>query len=279
MRTRCFPEHNYKAFFINGKTIRIKLDPEKPITNLRYPEFYDVKITDYCTGKCPYCYQNSGEYNPAYADAFDKLEKYFGGMSKNQRPFQVAIGGGNPNQHVDFISILSLFHCLDIVPNYTTNGIGINSEIIDATKKYCGGVAVSCHPHLQWYWAEAVNKLKNATQCNLHIIISDKQSIDYFCKIYKIYKDVIKYFVLLPYEAAGRATKKEIDYKYLTETLSQMGNIEQVAFGANFYRYLCFSNFKLSLYEPEIYSKFLDVKDMKIYNSSFNLVEPKYDTK
>ena len=55
MKTRVFPEHNYKGIHINGKTIRIALDPKKPIEELKWPEFYDVKVTPYCEGNCSYC--------------------------------------------------------------------------------------------------------------------------------------------------------------------------------------------------------------------------------
>jgi hypothetical protein len=233
----------------------------------------DVKITNKCSGKCPYCYQNSGDENSGYIHAFDKLYEYFNPMSDNQKPFQVAIGGGNPNQHPDFVPILSLFKCLNIVPNYTTNGIGLTPEILEATKKYCGGVAISCHPHLRWHWEAAIEKLSPLVQTSLHIIISDKNSIDNLVEIRHNFQDKIKYFVLLPYEAAGRASKKEIDYIYFTKVLDNIKNLENIAFGANFYPYLKESPRKLSLYQPEIFSKFLDVKDMKIYKSSFNLVE------
>lgn len=51
-------------------------------------------------------------------------------------------------------------------------------------------------------------------------------------------------------------------------------NQSQIAFGANFYPYLLKGghNIKVALYEPEIMSKFLDLKDMKVYPSSFNLI-------
>ena len=47
----------------------------------------------------------------------------------------------------------------------------------------------------------------------------------------------------------------------------------KIAFGANFYSYLLKSPgvFNVSLYEPESMSKFLDLKDMKVYPSSFHL--------
>jgi len=147
-----------------------------------------------------------------------------------------------------------------------------SDPIVQATKKYCGGVAVSCHPHLKKHWERAATiyyacKIK----LNFHIIISDKESIDYFKDIYEYWKDMVDYFVLLPYEAQGRAKEKEIDWEYLVKILPE--EYSKIAFGANFYPYLIGGghNIKVSLYEPEIMSKFLDLKDMSLYPSSFNL--------
>ena len=170
----------------------------------------------------------------------------------------------------------------DICPNYTTNGMFCDYteaaaseneiEILKATQKYCGGVAISCHLHLQDYWEVAARQfIKYGIRLNFHIIISDKKSIDEFVEIYNEWKGRVEYFVLLPYGNQGRAEKKEIDWEYLVKMLPE--NQSQIAFGANFYPYLLKGghNIKVALYEPEIMSKFLDLKDMRVYPSSFNL--------
>ncbi len=273
MKTRILKENNYKGIYHNGKTLRIALDPKLPITDLSYPEFWDVKITSKCRGGCDYCYQSSSPKSKHFEDIVGKTLDFFQDMTKNQRPFQVALGGGNPNEHPDFIKLLETYNELGITPNYTTNGMGLTPEVLRATKEYCGGVAVSCHKHLEKTWRMAILKL---TACdikvNLHLIISDRQNINYFLKIYKEYKDSVAYFVLLPYEAMGRAKNKKIDYEYLTESLEKIKS-DQIAFGANFYEYLKKEGKKLdvSLYEPEIMSKYLDMEDMSIHKSSFNL--------
>lgn len=279
IKTRIFPESNYKAIWYNGKTIRIALNPAKPITELEYPEFYDVKITSKCRGKCPWCYMDSKETDDHYDDTTEKIQQFFGLMNSNQRPFQVAIGGGEPTESPEFFKILEAFNNLGIVPNYTTNGMWVEntdiefvSKMSEYTIKYCGGVAVSCHPHLEKYWTGAANYYKSwGVKLNFHIIISDKESIDNFVRIYNKWYDKVDYFVLLPYGSQGRAPQKEIDWGYLIKKLPDKHS--QIAFGANFYPYLLKGghNIKVSLYEPEIMSKFLDLKDMKLYSSSFNL--------
>jgi len=270
-RKRVSIKENYSAIYINGKTIRIAIDKTKPIVELEYPEFYDVKITDFCTGKCPWCYQSSTPLGLHFEDIIGKCKQFFGTLTENQKPFQVALGGGNPNQHPDFIELLKYLYSIKIIPNYTTNGIGLSEDILKATNKYCGGVAVSCHPHLEKIWKEAIESLKKyKVKINLHIIISDKESIQYLQKIYEQYKDEIDYFVLLPYSAQGRARNKKINYDELTKFMKKVDN-SKIAFGANFYKYLKNNQdiIKVSLYEPEIMSKYLDLSTMKIYKSSF----------
>lgn len=277
IKTRIFPENNYKSIWCNGKTLRFTLDHTKPITELTYPEFYDIKVTGNCEGKCPYCYMDSKQ-EEHYPDIIEKTRNFFKGMSKNELPFQVALGGGEPTSHPDFLELLKVLkEEFDICPNYTTNGMWVRDrkdikKLLEETKKYCGGVAISCHPHLMQYWVKAaLLYLQNDIKLNFHIIISDKESIDDFKDIYNSFKTRVDYFVLLPYGTQGRAPKKEIDWEYLLEVLPE--DQSKIAFGANFYPYLLKGghNIKVSLYEPEIMSKFIDLKDMKVYPSSFNL--------
>ena len=138
MKTRVFPEHNYKGFYFNNNTVRIAIDPTKPITELIYPEFYDVKITDKCHGKCPYCYMDSKPDDSNYENVLGKISDFFGIMSENEKPFQVAIGGGEPTDCPDFINSLELFHNLGITPNNTTKGMFIDNDnyYINKLKQY-----------------------------------------------------------------------------------------------------------------------------------------------
>jgi len=270
-RSRSFKKENYHSFWIKGKTYRYVYDATKPIADLKYPEFYDIKINNYCEGNCSYCYQNSGEEDEGYNNSFEKIKSIFIKMTENEKPYQIAIGGGNPNQHKDFIEIIKWLDENNICPNYTTNGIGLTEEILEASEKYCGGVAITCHPHLESIWKDAIEKFKDKKIIlNLHLVISDKESIDYFIDTYKKYNKVVSYFVLLPYISnVGRADKKEIDYKYLENKLKEIEKIKQIAFGAHFYEWLKIVDLDVLLYEPEIMSKFIDLKDMMIYKSSF----------
>ena len=282
-KKRVFPEHNYYSVWMgDGRTFRFQIDDDKPITELSFPEFYDVKITGYCTGNCPWCYMDSRPEFQHYEDIVGKAKDFFGNMSENERPFQVAIGGGNPNEHPDFIEFCEYLLSIGIVPNYTTNGIGITPEIIKTTLNTCGGVALSAHPHLEKYWKQSTVDLYNAgvDEINSHIIISDRESIDYFLSVYNDFKKIVKHFVLLPYITQGRAPKKDIDFDYLSIALDNFEDLSKIAFGAHFYEYLLDKDWPVSLYEPETMSGFLDMYDMRVYNSSFDLTEKRvgYET-
>jgi organic radical activating enzyme len=280
IKTRIFPEHNYKAIHVNGKTLRIALNPNKPIDELSYPEFYDVKVTPYCEGNCPYCYQNSLQTSSHPDNIIEKFKFFFGQMDGNQKPFQIAFGGGEPTTHPDFLQLMKVCHDMGIMPNYTTNGMWVKSrnkaELLYYTKTYCGGVAVSTHPHLKKTWQLATELyVSQNIFTNLHIIIGDKKSVDEFKRIYQRFHGKVKYFVLLPLTAQGRAKESFVDWDYFQKSVE--GSPSDIAFGANFYPYLCKDpgRFPVSLYEPEIMSAYLDLEDMKVYKSSFSSCEKK----
>ena len=280
IKTRVFKDSNYKGIHLNGKTIRIALNPNSPITTLKYPEFFDVKVTSKCNGNCPYCYQNSLESCQNDTSIIEKFKSYFSLFDSNQKPFQIAFGGGEPTLHPLFPELLKECYNMGITPNYTTNGTWVTlpnkDSIMEATTKYCGGVAVSTHPHLKNSWEKTVDLLLSYNiHTNLHIIIGDRNSIDKFANIYKKYTGKIKYFVLLPLSQQGRSTTAFNDWEYLKSKID--GSPRDVAFGANFHPYLVKDKgrFNVSIYDPESMSAYLDLETMKVYTSSFSNQERK----
>jgi organic radical activating enzyme len=284
IKTRCFPEKNYKSIYFNGKTMRIALDSTKPIQDLEYPEFYDIKLTDNCKGDCPYCYQNSTLFNQD-VDAIQILTDFFSSMSENERPFQIAYGGGEPTMHPQFHEIMKLTRDFGIAPNYTTNGMFVSDyetfdKIIKTTKEYCEGIAITCHSHLKDYWWDCADLFIDAgIFTNFHNLISDKDSVDDFIKIYEEWKGDIKYFVVLPMMNQGRAKDEPFDHEYFFDKIKELKDngidISDIAFGANFFPYLKGKEYlNLSLYEPEIMSKYLDITNGNFYKSSFDTGEP-----
>jgi len=276
-RIRIDEESNYRAIFSNGKTIRMPIDHKKPVTPLKYPEFWDVKITNVCDGRCPYCYQDSKETEDHPKNLPEKIKLFFEEMPKDKMPFQVAIGGGEPTAHSEFIDILETFYDMKIVPNYTTNGSLVshsNPDILAATKEKCGGIAVTAHEHMEDRW-KAMVRIADQWDivCHLHILIFDLHSVKYFEKIYNEFKNQVEYFVILPMVEMGRAKNVKVDYKSLFGFLDSIENISNIAFGAQGYNALIEKGGRYlnGLYDPEMFSKFVDFTKEEIItkNSSF----------
>lgn len=275
MRIRTLPEHNYRAVYVDGNTVRLPLDHSKPIGELAYPEFYDVKVTSHCGGECPYCYQSSTKASSHMSGIVERFRGYFGQFNKNQMPFQIAFGGGEPTSHPEFVELLRACRELDMVPNYTTNGMWSDADsILSATGELCGGVAVSTHHHLDRHWRAAVDQLiACGVHTNLHIIVGDRCSIDRLKRIYDEYSGRVKYFVLLPLSAQGRSLTRFTDWDYLSASIE--GSPRDVAFGAMFHPYLVAhpGRFNVSIYEPESMSAYLDLETMRVTKSSFSTEE------
>lgn len=106
------------------------------------PELLDISITNYCDKGCDFCYRQSN-VNGKFMSI--QLFKKIILDAQKLGVYQIAIGGGNPNQHPHFIDFLKISRLHGIVPSYTTNGIGMTNDIYYATKQFAGAVAVS------WY--------------------------------------------------------------------------------------------------------------------------------
>ena len=134
----------------------------------------DISITNWCDKGCSFCYKSSTKHGEhmALADYKCVIDQ-----AAEMGTFQVALGGGNPNQHPDFVEILEYTTFRGVVPNYTTNGRGLSEEILESTRKHCGAVAVSAYPPYD-ETAETIGKLADyGIKTNIHFIL-DADSID-----------------------------------------------------------------------------------------------------
>lgn len=281
MKKRQDLQANYRAFFFNGKTVRQRIDPSKSITAPLYPEIEDVAINAKCFAACSYCYTSAVKEGENFQDIEIKSQRIWGSLPIEERPFQIAIGGaGEPTLHPSFTSFLSHVRGLGITPNYTTNGMHLNQEILEATNKYCGGLAISWHPHIEPVFHRALNVLKGATfKVNTHFIIGEHGSLDKLKVLFEQYKYQLDYFVILPYQAVGRAVPVQTEIEWLDtfQWISELEKEEQAkfAFGALFYEWMKDLNLPLEIdmYEPEIYSgyRMMDNNYQTLYKSSYDL--------
>lgn len=170
-----YKEQHYSTFFNpnTGFFARVE-DPghEEPFWSWHGPELLDISITGWCDKGCSLCYRKSDESGHHMS-----IEDYEVIMRQAQQlhVMQVALGGGNPNQHPDFCEIIRLTReKYGIVPNYTTNGRGLTDEVLKATKEFCGAVAVSAyHPYKETQ--EAIDALASwEIKTNIHFILSSQ---------------------------------------------------------------------------------------------------------
>jgi len=284
LRKRRFEEENYQAIFNDGITLRFAIDPSKPILPLRYPEIEDVAINSKCFANCNYCYVSALKSGINFDNIVEKIQDHYGNLILNERPFQIALGGaGEPTLHPDFPEVLKTMHELQIMPNYTTNAMHLSKKVVDATKLYSGGVAISCHPHLEKIWRKGIDTLTNAgIKTCLHIILGEPGSNDNFWKIYSTTKN-IHYYVVLPYMAVGRAKQIDVEKEwdlFFEEALIRKPN--DISFGALFYDYFLknreiMNKINLSIYEPEVLSgyRIMDNSYKLLRKSSYDL-SPKF---
>jgi len=173
-----FAKEHYTAIFNPNSGFFARVEDQghdEPFWAEHGPELLDIAITNWCDRGCLFCYRKSDK-----SGSHISLENYEEIIRQAQamHVFQVALGGGNPNQHPQFTEILRLTRAnYGIVPNYTTNGRGLTLPIIEATAKYCGAVAVSAYPPYEETMA-AVDLLKsNGITTNIHFILTS-QSVD-----------------------------------------------------------------------------------------------------
>jgi len=133
------------------------------------PTMLDCGIMGHCKNNCEFCYQgNKKEPNMKLADFKQIIDEM------KYHTNQVALGGrGNPEDHENFREIVKYAREHNVVPNYTTAGNNITSEIVNITKEYVGAVAVSFYDKSFTYKALDMF-IKGGCKTNIHFIYSAK---------------------------------------------------------------------------------------------------------
>jgi radical SAM protein with 4Fe4S-binding SPASM domain len=174
---REYPNQNYSVLFNRETGFMARVEKKgnsEPFWCEESPELIDISITNYCEKGCSFCYRNSnvkGQHMP-----FEDYQRIINQISE-LGVFQIALGGGNPNQHPDFIKILQTSYDAGIVPSYTTNGLGLTDTILEATKKYCGAIAISAYEPFS-FLSDTIERVKAfKIKLNLHFLLN-KNSIE-----------------------------------------------------------------------------------------------------
>ena len=147
-----------------------------------YPSLIDVGVMGHCvhgsSGLCiksgVQCYQNGlkTKHPNMTLENFKRIVDECKGKT-----FQLALGGrGDVDQHENFAEILQYCRENDIVPNFTSSGLGFTDEIVQLCKQYCGAVAISWYR--QSHTIRAIQMLLDAgVKTNIHYVLGNN-SID-----------------------------------------------------------------------------------------------------
>lgn len=195
-------KYGYRAIFdeITGKMVRFEKNRGDYLWKKSGPELLDISITNYCERGCDFCYRNSGINGKNMSlDLYKRIIA----EAKQIGVLQIALGGGNPNQHPDFMDFLRIARENKIVPSYTTNGQGMSDKIINATKRYAGAVAVS------WYEPND-NAISLIEKChdmgiliNIHFVLDGDNICEARSLLEKEILDKVNALIFLKYKPVG----------------------------------------------------------------------------
>ncbi|MBN2229972.1 MAG: radical SAM/SPASM domain-containing protein, partial [Candidatus Thorarchaeota archaeon] len=157
-----------------------------------------------CSNGCSFCYRDSKPDG-----ALMSVEDFELVLKQLPATFQLALGGGEPTEHPQFVDFLRVSRKYGKVPNYTTRGNHLTPEIINATKKYCGAVAVS--------WSEDALDISEMftsadIKTNLHFILSTEsiqEAIELLRRDNIFGEGGINAVVFLLHKAVGRGKRED----------------------------------------------------------------------
>ena len=172
------------------------------------PELADISISNHCTKGCSFCYKNSKPNQEFmsiedYCYILDSMNHH-----KYGNVFQVAIGGGEPLEHPDFLSIIDKTLEHGIVPNFTTNGLNLTSELCKELKNKIGAVALSITSIDDIFFDKVSLLIKENIRVNIHYVLSSqniKEAISIVSGEKNKYFKGINAIIFLTYKPAGRA--------------------------------------------------------------------------
>lgn len=165
------PDYNFIFNKENGAFARWGADKTDDPAVAPAPEILDLEISagKDCIG-CEYCYKANGpDAEETHNLTLDEFKVIFDKMPKNLT--QIAFGIMGIKTNPDFLNMMVYAKSRGVVPNYTTNGFGVNEFWAKMTKQVCGAVAVSCHVKEVAYNAVMAFTDAGMTQVNIHQVL------------------------------------------------------------------------------------------------------------
>jgi len=202
-----YPDQSYKTVFNQKTGFLVRLEDQignEPSWCSYGPELMDISITNWCDRDCNFCYKKS--YNTGHHLEVENYVVILNQAAK-MKVLQIALGGGNPNQHPNFSEMLRLTREeYNIVPSYTTNGRGLNQQVLMASKKYCGAVAVSAYEPFEELFIAVQKLIDVGIKTNIHFLLTSRTintAVNWLMNPPKILNQ-INAIVFLNYKPIGR---------------------------------------------------------------------------
>ncbi len=272
------PLQHYKTVFSQRTGFFVRLEEDgydEPFWSEDGPELLDLSITNYCERCCDFCYRQA---NPQGTHIALRDVELVVKQAKEAGVLQIALGGGNPNQHPDFVKILRLIRENGIVPSYTSNGEGLTDEILKATKEYCGAMALSLYPPYERY--EALTRIINdmGIKLNLHVILK-KDTIELLTTWFHeapVWFENINAVIVLNYKPIGKGSQDLMvrdgeKLKFFYESASKCKDVK-IGFDSccvpGVYTWMNVNPVLIDSCEAARFSAFVS-EDMKMYPCSF----------
>ena len=203
-------EYNFIGDTENGVTMRWGSTLDQDPVLAPWPELADISISNHCSKNCDFCYRDSKPDN-----SFLSVSDYISILDSLTSPrwgsvFQVALGGGEPLEHPDFVEIIHQTWTRGIVANFTTNGHAVTKTLAEEIAGKVGAVAISV-AKMEEMPTEQVKILVDAgIKTNLHFIL-DSRSIDQATELLKgrfnHLLDDLNAVIFLTFKPRGRGAK------------------------------------------------------------------------
>ncbi|MDF2923837.1 MAG: hypothetical protein K0R57_2751 [Paenibacillaceae bacterium] len=202
------PAYNFVGDSITGMTLRWgEIATHNPV-QAPWPELADISISNYCTKGCDFCYRDSTAKGKLMS-----VEEYGHVLDELTHPeygpvFQVALGGGEPLEHPQFLEIIQTTVDKGIIPNFTTNGMPLTAETASRLTGLVGAVAISAGSIRQIDRSKLELLMDADIKANIHFVLSDS-SIDDAVELlegkHNELLDGVNGLIFLTYKPRGRA--------------------------------------------------------------------------
>lgn len=249
MATRIIDKESHIVLFntntgeFERETIRKEMRPSGP-------DLLDISITNKCSLGCDICYKKSTPHGKhmSFCDLKSVILQ-----AKDLGVVQIAFGGGNPNEHPNFVEILQYTRNHDIIPNFTTNGYNLLNEHFLAAKDYCGAVGLSLYDDIEHFKKVLVKFHDLGVRVNAHIVLQGGRTNQILSRLKSISNEITKLnaVIFLNYKPINKTIKfiklTDKEFKNIYESCVELG-FEKIGFDS------CLSSYVSRILKQERYT-------------------------